>query len=58
MLTRKEKDEIISIATSSRSAREKESWQAIAHGDFDSIDPEISITTFENVIYKAGYARC
>ena len=57
LLTRKEKDEIISIATSSRSAREKESWQAIAHGDFDSIDPEISITTFENVMYEAGYAR-
>jgi hypothetical protein len=57
LLTRKQKEDIICIATSSRSTREKESWQAIAHGDFESVVPKISISTFENVMYEAGYAR-
>lgn len=57
LLTQKQKEDIIRIATASRSAREKESWQAITHGDFESVVPKMSITTFENVMYEAGFAR-
>jgi hypothetical protein len=57
LLTQEQKDAIIRIATSSRSYREKESWQAIQHGDFHSIVPQMSVTTFENVMYEAGYSR-
>ena len=57
LLTQEQKDRIIALVTSSRANREKESWQAIAHGDFDEIVPKMSITTFENVMYEAGYAR-
>ncbi|KAF2627728.1 hypothetical protein BU25DRAFT_310346, partial [Macroventuria anomochaeta] len=57
LLTRQQKELIIQIATSSRDAREKEPWQAIADGNFKDVVPEMSITTFENVMYEAGYAR-
>ncbi|CAG5158125.1 uncharacterized protein ALTATR162_LOCUS4995 [Alternaria atra] len=57
LLTQEQKDRIIQVLASSRNNREKESWQAIAHGDFDEIVPRMSITTFENVMYKARYAR-
>jgi hypothetical protein len=57
LLTQEQKDQIIAIVTSTQENREKESWQAIAHGDFSYIVSSISITTFENVMYEAGYAR-
>jgi hypothetical protein len=57
LLTRQQKEQIISIVTASRETREKESWLAIADGDFEDVVPEISVTTFENVMYEAGFAR-
>ena len=56
-LLSQEQDAIINIVTSSRNNREKESWQAVKDGDFDDIIPKMRITTFENVMYEAGYAR-
>ena len=52
-----QKDAIINIVTSSRNNREKKSWKAINDGDSDNIVTRMSITTFENVMYEAGYAR-
>ena len=46
----------VALVTSSRNNREKESWQAIADGDFNEIVPRISVTTFKNIIYEYGYA--
>ena len=57
LLTQDQKDQIIKLVTSSRDNREKEAWQAIADGDFKEIVPEISVTTFQNVMYEAGYSR-
>ncbi|KAH6611673.1 hypothetical protein C7974DRAFT_446141 [Boeremia exigua] len=57
LLTRQEKEKIVQLATSSREAREKKSWQPIADGDFEDVVPEMSITTFENVMYEIEYAR-
>ncbi|KAF1972838.1 hypothetical protein BU23DRAFT_568679 [Bimuria novae-zelandiae CBS 107.79] len=57
ILTQEQKDAIIAIATSTRNNREKQSWQAIKDGDFKDVAPEISVTTFENVMYEAGYSR-
>ena len=57
LLTQEQKDAIIALVTSSRDNREKEAWQAIHDGDFDEIVPKMSITTFENVMYEARYAR-
>ena len=57
LLTRQQKELIIHVATSSRDAREKEPWQAIPDGDFKEVVLEMSITTFENVMYEAGHAR-
>ena len=57
LLTQEQKDQIVALVTSSRVNREKESWQAITHGDFNEIAPKMSVTAFENVMYEAGYAR-
>jgi hypothetical protein len=57
LLTQEQKDAIIAITTSSRNNREKESWQAIKDGDFKDVIPEISVSTFENVMFEAGYSR-
>jgi len=57
ILTREQKDEIIRITTQDRHHREQEAWQAIAHNNFESIVPQLSISTFENVMYEAGYKR-
>ena len=57
LLSKKQRQQIIEIVTSSRNNHEKEAWQAIADGDFSEIVPEMSISTFENVLYKVGYAR-
>jgi hypothetical protein len=57
LLTQEQKDAIIALVTSSRDNREKEAWQAICDGNFDEIVPKMSITTFENVMCEAGYAR-
>jgi hypothetical protein len=57
LLSEEQKECIIEITTSSRANREKESWQAIADGDFKDVIPKISTTTFENVIYNASYSR-
>jgi hypothetical protein len=57
LLTREQKDAIVKLVTSTRNNREKESWQAIKDGNFNEIIPQMSITTFENVMYEAGYAR-
>ncbi|KAF2827147.1 hypothetical protein CC86DRAFT_382166 [Ophiobolus disseminans] len=50
-----QKNAIINITTSCRNNREKESWQAIRDSDFDDIIPRMSISTFENVMYKACF---
>ena len=57
LLNQEQKDAIINITTSCRNNREKESWQAIRDGNFNDIVPSISISTFENVMYEAGFAR-
>lgn len=57
LLNQDQKNRIITLVTSSRENSEKESWQAIADGDFNEIIPLMSITTLENVVYEAGYAR-
>jgi hypothetical protein len=57
LFTQEQKDAIIAITISSRNNREKESWQAIKDGDFRDVIPETSVSTFENVMYKAGYSR-
>lgn len=58
LLDAEQKKLIIKITTSTRESREKESWQAIADGDYKGKGlPKISITTLENVMYEAGYAR-
>ena len=57
LLTQEQKSAIIAIVTFSRNDREKESWQAIQDGDFNAIIPVMNVTTFENVVYEAGYAR-
>lgn len=57
LLSQDQKNRIIALVTSTRNNREKEAWQAIADGDFQEIVPKMSVTTFENVMYEAGYAR-
>ena len=57
LLSKRQKEQIIEIVTSLCNNREKEAWQAIADGDFSEIVPEMSISTLENVMYEAGYAR-
>lgn len=57
LLTCEQKNEIIRITTQDRHHREQESWQAIAHDNFESVLPQISIEIFENVMYEAGYKR-
>jgi hypothetical protein len=58
-LTQEQKDTIIRLTIQSQQHREKESWQAIADGDFENAGlPKISITLHQNVMYAAGYARC
>ncbi|KAF1972142.1 hypothetical protein BU23DRAFT_644949, partial [Bimuria novae-zelandiae CBS 107.79] len=56
LLSDKQKQRIISIVTQDRGHREKEPLQAIKDGDFKDLPP-ISVSTFENVMYEAGYAR-
>jgi transposase len=57
VLSCEQKDEIIRITTQDRNHREQESWQAIKHRDFEAIAPNLSVSTFENVMYEAGYKR-
>ncbi|KAF1972160.1 hypothetical protein BU23DRAFT_508906 [Bimuria novae-zelandiae CBS 107.79] len=58
LLDQSQKDLIIKIVTSDREHREKEAWQAIADGYFEERGlPKMSITTFQNVMYEAGYSR-
>ncbi|KAF2691771.1 hypothetical protein K458DRAFT_381609 [Lentithecium fluviatile CBS 122367] len=58
LLSQAQKDAIIRIATQDCDRREKEPWQALAHGDFNELGlPALSISTFKNVMYEAGYAR-
>ena len=57
LLSKKQKEQIIEIVISSHNNREKEAWQAIADDDFSEIVHEMSISTFEKVMYEAGYAR-
>ncbi|KAH8725976.1 hypothetical protein GQ44DRAFT_706225, partial [Phaeosphaeriaceae sp. PMI808] len=58
-LSEAQKKAVIAVATQNKETREKQSWQAIADGDFDYLNLliELSITSFENIIYKAGYGR-
>ncbi|KAF2622863.1 hypothetical protein BU25DRAFT_494728 [Macroventuria anomochaeta] len=56
LLTKDQKERIVSLVISTHDNREKESWQAIADGDFDEIVPRMSVTTFENIMYEYGYA--
>ncbi|KAF2627242.1 hypothetical protein BU25DRAFT_469715 [Macroventuria anomochaeta] len=57
LLSQDQKDHIIRIVTSSQENREKEPWQAVRRGDFNEVIPKMSIETFQNVMYEAGYAR-
>ncbi|KAF2828802.1 hypothetical protein CC86DRAFT_444883 [Ophiobolus disseminans] len=57
LLSLQQKKEIIKIVTSCRNNREKESWQAIKDNDFKNIAPDISISLFKSIMYKAGYSR-
>ncbi|KAK7177870.1 hypothetical protein PSPO01_16083 [Paraphaeosphaeria sporulosa] len=51
-----QKKRIIEIVTQDRTHREKEPLQAMKDGDFAELPP-MSLSTFENVMYEAGYAR-
>ncbi|PZD23186.1 HTH-Tnp-Tc3-2 domain containing protein, partial [Pyrenophora tritici-repentis] len=57
VLSDEQNEQIIRIATQDRNYREQESWQTIRHRDFESVAPNLSISTFENVMYGAGYKR-
>ncbi|KAF1940936.1 hypothetical protein EJ02DRAFT_493550 [Clathrospora elynae] len=57
LLTQGQKDEIIKIVTSSQANRKKESWQAIKDEDFKEVANELGVSTFENIMYEAGYSR-
>ncbi|KAF2825721.1 hypothetical protein CC86DRAFT_382726 [Ophiobolus disseminans] len=57
LLTQEAKVAIINIATGSRANREKESWQAIQQKDFEAVTKNLSISSFENIMYEAGYSR-
>lgn len=58
LLSQAQKDAIVRITTQDREHREEEPWQALAHGNFKDLGlPEISCSTFQNVMYEAGYAR-
>ena len=57
LLSQEQKDEIVRITVQDRAHREQEPQEAIAAGNFNGIGVEISCTTFENVIYAAGYSR-
>ncbi|KAF1973165.1 hypothetical protein BU23DRAFT_640831 [Bimuria novae-zelandiae CBS 107.79] len=54
-----QKAAIIAIATQNKEAREKQSWQAVADGDFDHLQlpRPLSVSSFENIMYEAGYGR-
>ena len=47
LLTQEQKDQIIALVISTRNNCKQELWQAIVHGVFNHIVPEMSITTFE-----------
>jgi len=55
VLSDDQKDAIIRITTQDRNHREQESWQAIKHRELHAIAPNLSVSTFENVMYGAGY---
>ncbi|EDU46141.1 HTH-Tnp-Tc3-2 domain containing protein [Pyrenophora tritici-repentis] len=57
VLSQEQKDEIVRITTQDRNHREEEPWQAIKHRQLHAIAPNLSISTFENVMYRAGYKR-
>ncbi len=57
MLDNAQKQEIIRITTQDRNHREQESWQAVKHNKLHAIAPNLSVSTFKNVMYKAGYKR-
>ena len=57
LLSDDQKKEIIRITTQDRDHREQEPWQAIKHDELHAIAPSLSVSTFENVMYEAGYSR-
>lgn len=57
VLSDEQKTEIIRITTQDRNHREEEPWQAIQHRELHAIAPNLSVSTFENVMYEAGYSR-
>ena len=57
VLSQEQKDEIVRITTQDRNHREEEPWQATKHRELHAIAPNLSISTFENVMYGAGYKR-
>ncbi|KAF2621130.1 hypothetical protein BU25DRAFT_426733 [Macroventuria anomochaeta] len=57
LLTARQKRAIIKIITQDRAHCEKEPFQAIADGNFKDIVPQMSISTFENILYKACFSR-
>ncbi|KAH8714045.1 hypothetical protein GQ44DRAFT_713481 [Phaeosphaeriaceae sp. PMI808] len=58
-LSEAQKKAVIAVATQNKETREKQSWQAIVDGDFNylNLPTELSITSFENIIYEARYRR-
>jgi hypothetical protein len=57
-LTDAQEQKIIELVTSDREHREKEAWQYIFQGDLEAIGiPKISVSSLENILYRAGYSR-
>ena len=59
ILTQAQKDEVVRITIQDRAHRQQDPRDAVRAGNFDSIgsDVRISVSTFENIIYGAGYSR-
>ncbi|KAF1965122.1 hypothetical protein BU23DRAFT_561301 [Bimuria novae-zelandiae CBS 107.79] len=58
-LTVQQKNAVIALAAQNKDTREKQSWQAISDGDFDHLQlpKPLTVTSFENLMYEACYAR-
>lgn len=58
-LLNEQKKAVIAVATQNSETREKQSWQAIEDGDFDHLNlpTQLNVTSFENIMYEAGYGR-
>ena len=59
ILTQAQKDEVVRITIQDRAHRQQDPRDAVRAGNFDSIssDVRISVSTFKNIMYGAGYSR-